>query len=798
MRGALRNCREWKVQMIRWSGEGELLDGVMRRLVRESERFGGCYGFVFNGERGGIVRKEEGLRVEEKEKEKKGEVEGPVTDRVADGAADGVAEGVAAGVADGVAFASAVAGDLAEGSSPLDIDQGPTHNDTGTTVVLTPQPDMSSARIVEVTDDMSTGCSDYLSPDEDSPLFPRVRMSVTDADIAKMIGATLTIDPEEERLGVRTRPSCGKMAIGHQGLNSSPKPDYNRSVSPTENNPDGEGSSSAAFNWIGASESKPALAIEDNMAADNMDATMKDVDSDFQDTPIVPGISVTTPGESSTAIQKQTTQLSKSQKKNQARKQKGYKKPKSKKQKTEHPTADDDADDNSATTSAAAIHNEAFFNPRRQPTRPFNLRDRGTHPPFILTPSPDLMPGTFTNAICHYDTIMTHAILTLTFKLTTPTFDHPDTLRNQILTHFEVGLDGVESIIQGQVVINETAAWKTTVREKRVGKLGQRKEGQVGFDRDLCVKQLAAGHGEGMWIFFAIKWRRTVHDCRGGMGGKWVCFGAPVEALKRRQGESESVNLNDFVDDAGERYVTFRRMDIKFSTGGVPCFDLMYGAENNWDNGVWDKVKNAMATSGCLVSFLYEADAEGVQSRDKRYWGILDKPDVEPFFTEGQTKEIPGLLPGFHTQGDRGLGLAEQGGAGGDILAGKGKGKAAIVEDVNDEDAVDEKGKGKAATVKDVNDEDALGGGGETEREEKADETVTTGAKFRAPTSNEMPPPPSPMKWAFPQGTSSEWQLAKKALEESIKKRKAEDEEEALCARLEKKHLEAVRNGRVE
>lgn len=755
LRGALTNCKMWRVDKTRWSGLGGLIDGVMRRLVAETEGHGGVYGYVLDAESMEVVPKESVQLTEQMLEYAAGAkvVAGKGKERqVDDSAADGVV---------------AVAEKQADGISPMNIDQSPAHDATGTTVVLTPQPSTSAARIVEISDDASTVCSEYLDPEDDSPLtFVKILPEMTDADSG--------------------------MTIDHHGLDCSPQRDDTfPSVSPTEDSLYAEGSSADANDWDGAGESNTVFTTEDGVAPANLDTSMNDVDtttgdidttmhhahSTTQDTALAPGISVTTPGESSTAIQEPTAQLSKAQKKNQARKQKGYKKPKPKKQKTEHSTDDTStastsaANSSAASTSAAALHNAAVDNPSHRPTLPFNLKDRRTHPKSLPTPTPERMPDTFTSSICHHATFLPHAILTLTIKSTAPSFDHPDTLRKHVIAHFEVGLDGVEAIIQGQVSIPESADWKKSVREARLGKIGSTKEGDanIRFDENLCEKQLAAGHGRGMWIFFAIRWRRTVHDVRAGLGGKWVCFGAPVEALKRRQGESEKVNLNHFVEGAEEeRLVEFRRMDIKFSTGGIPCFDLMYGAEKNWNDGVWEKVKRAMATAGCVVSFLYDSDGEDTQLEGGRFWGVLEKPDVEPFFSEGQMKDIPGLLPGFRTQGDRGSGLAAPGG----------------VADL-------EKGKEKAATVAEVDEEDGLGGGGRKEGEK---EGVERKAKGRAANIDGllMPPPPTPVKRTSTQDVNS---MVKKALEERQKKRRAEIEMEVLCARMEKASLEQYEKG---
>ena len=718
LRASLRKCQSYGVSRTRWSGLGGLLDGDMKMLVLESEEHGTFYGNVpLNGQ---LVKIDELIN---KEKNEEGNI--VMEDVVAK-------ESIAKANVEGAEAANVTAShNPEEGISQKSTTQVLSHDDTGTKGVLTPQPGMSAARIVEVTDEMSTGCSEYLAPGEDSD--PGGSSEMTAAESGASTKETFTKNTTET-LGAGVK---GEVVVGKEGHMIGETDDID-SVSSTEDNPNGEGSSSSAFK-TGIGKSMTYMASGHGTAAGNVDVAMTDVDYASQDNPTAPGISVTSPGESSTAVQPSTTQLSKSQKKNQARKKKGYKKSKPKKSKT---SSD-------------------------KPTLPFDLMNRETHPPHIFTPTPEMMPGTFTNAICHHDTFMANPILTLTFKNTTPSLKHPDSLRNQIIAHFEVGLDGVEAIIQGQVSIKETSEWKTNVREKRVGKLGQRKEGDIGFDKELCKKQLEAGHGRGIWIFFAIRWRRTVEDARDGMGGKWVCFGAPVEALKRRWGEYERVDLNLFVDETKKRYGLFQRVDIKFSAGGIPCFDLMYGAEDNWYYGVWDKVKNAMANSGCVVSFLHEPNKMGVKPKDFPHWGILRKPDVGPFFSEGETKEIPGLLPGFQSRGDRGPGLAEQGGDGAGAMIGKGKGKAASVEDIDEEGA--------------------LGGAGGGKKGKKG---------------KKMPPPPRPKRGTSGEQEAHEWDSAKAFLAESQKKQHAEEEMEALCARLEKEEREryeaAVEEGRFE
>ena len=789
LRGALRGWRGWGMCMQRWSGEGGVVDGVVRRVVAEWEGGVRVYGTGFKSER------------VEKGADGKGEVDGKMEVGEDDGKIGGCGKGKEREVEvdrEGVDAAVGGAENLAGGTSPTDTDQHPPNNDTGTTTVLTPQPSASSARIVEVSDDISTGGSEYVSPQEDSPLsFPELRPTMTNDDVFLMLtgGRYLTVDPNEGRPTRRRRSDCGADGSMYDtpAVEDSPEPQYGPKVGDDEDSfsedftlsiggvpydlpttetasaTDNADATMTAGNTNTTDNADATMTTEESTTTtNNADATMIDANSEQQHGPSVPGISITSPsGDSSPAIQKPTTQLSKSQKKNAARKTAGYKKTtKAKKQKTSHAS-------NEASTSTTNLNGTTY-----NPLLPFDPHNRATHPPFTPTPSPETMPQTFTHLISTQPTLLAHAILTLTFVTTTPAPTHPSRPHSHLLAHYEVGLDGVESIIQGEVCVPESGGWRTDVREARVGKVGMRKEGPGGMDAGLCARQLAAGHGRGAWLFFAIKWRRTVRDVREGRGGKWVCFGAPVEALKRREGPTEVVDLNLFrdvveKDEVGERLVEFRRMDVRFSVGGVPCFDLMYGAEDCWNGGVWEKVKGAMASAGCVVSFLYDGQEVGAPKGEKRYWGVLEKEDVGPFFTEGLTEEIPGLLPGFHMQGKRGLGLAEQGtGCVAAPVAEDGKGK----------------GKGKAVTVEDGEEEDVPGGGGEKVEGKAKDVAADPDKKL-------MPPPRSPLEGKFPQEFNGEWDMAKKALEEGQRKWKAEAEIEALCARMEKANLEAYHKG---
>lgn len=163
-----------------------------------------------------------------------------------------------------------------------------------------------------------------------------------------------------------------------------------------------------------------------------------------------------------------------------------------------------------------------------EPTTPQSETDKENMSPtkevphdYPQFPDPQKMAGSFTDAICQYDHFTVRPVLTLTLTDTTPSMVNPAAERTILLKHFEVGLDGVESIVAGEVVIPESLVWTKFVREDRLGKLGTLKNGRGGYSAELEAHQRRCRHGEGRWMFYGIKFKQSRQELKMGQG-KWV------------------------------------------------------------------------------------------------------------------------------------------------------------------------------------------------------------------------------------------------------------------------------------
>ena len=227
-------------------------------------------------------------------------------------------------------------------------------------------------------------------------------------------------------------------------------------------------------------------------------------------------------------------------------------------------------------------------------------------------PQPDNMPNTLTEAICNYIPLEAKSILTLTLERVDPPVPSPTDQRCILLKHFEIGLDGVEGLCQGTARIPETLK-VAAERERRVGKLGTFKQGDGGFYRSLkSAQQKDQQYGKGYWYFFGVKFKQTSRERKLRRGGKWLLFGAPIEAvyhldIKRSQ-ENVAVVLGGGVDKSGTWIkpfeANFKRTHTLFSRGGLAPMDIWQGGED-WDDGVFGDIRAAMANNGLRVGFLY-------------------------------------------------------------------------------------------------------------------------------------------------------------------------------------------------
>lgn len=240
-------------------------------------------------------------------------------------------------------------------------------------------------------------------------------------------------------------------------------------------------------------------------------------------------------------------------------------------------------------------------------------------------PQPEKMPNSLTEAICSYIPLEAKSILTLTLERVDPPVISPIDQRCILLKHFEIGLDGIEGLCQGTVRIPETPEM-TAERERRVGKLGTFKQEDGGFYTSLkCAQRKEQQYGKGYWFFFGVKFKQTGKERKLREGGKWLLFGAPIEAIShldiKRSQENVSIMLGGGVDKSGTVInpfkANFKRTHTLFSRGGLAPMDIWPGGED-WDDEVFKDIRAAMANNGLRVGFLY-ADTQPITLRPKGF-----------------------------------------------------------------------------------------------------------------------------------------------------------------------------------
>lgn len=183
----------------------------------------------------------------------------------------------------------------------------------------------------------------------------------------------------------------------------------------------------------------------------------------------------------------------------------------------------DQVNDDQSMHKTTPHADESRKNQKRKERKPRNLP----------TPQPEDMPGTFTQAICSNKTQFTvRPILALTLETVDPLMRAPRKARNIVLKHFEVGLDGVEGLVSGHVQVPETPE-VTEEREKRLGPLGAYKKGAGGFFHALKKEQREKGLGQGIWLFWGVRFTKMREEKKNRKPAKWLCFGVPLEASSR-------------------------------------------------------------------------------------------------------------------------------------------------------------------------------------------------------------------------------------------------------------------------
>ena len=237
----------------------------------------------------------------------------------------------------------------------------------------------------------------------------------------------------------------------------------------------------------------------------------------------------------------------------------------------------------------------------------------------IAVPEPLYMRSTFTNAIGQQQEFRVIPVLSLSLKDTAPSMLNSSGTRSELLLHLEVGLDGVLAICQGHAKIMESLQWKENVREERLGKLGTVRSGDGGFSKELLDHEIKEGKGQGWWIFFGVSLRQTDAEKANGKGGKWACWGLPMEACSPVTVTKEVAFSGGGKDDEGKdvpkHEINVHRVEFVSSTGGVAAMDLWQGAKD-WKEPAWGRIKDSMAKNGLKASFLVSAKSTEAKTTD--------------------------------------------------------------------------------------------------------------------------------------------------------------------------------------
>lgn len=239
----------------------------------------------------------------------------------------------------------------------------------------------------------------------------------------------------------------------------------------------------------------------------------------------------------------------------------------------------------------------------------FKVKVRTRNP---TVPQPQNMPGSLMEALCNWHHLQSSPILTLTLEDVSVSMLNSKVDRCVLLQHFEVGLDGAEAIIRGQVIVPETVAVKAECRE-RLQKLGTRKVGDGGYFNVLKKAQEDISHGKGWWLFWGVRFKRTKTEGKLREPAKWLFFGAPMDAVdhlavppKQQRTIVLLVGGPGRVGGTVGRYpAEMKRSQLRMCKGGVAPIDIWPGAAD-WQDGVLRKVQDAMADNGLRVTFLFE------------------------------------------------------------------------------------------------------------------------------------------------------------------------------------------------
>ena len=234
------------------------------------------------------------------------------------------------------------------------------------------------------------------------------------------------------------------------------------------------------------------------------------------------------------------------------------------------------------------------------------LKEAGSGRIIPYFPDPENMPGSFTNALCQLTQFVVQPCISLTLTDEEESQHDAKQSMSKMLHHFEIGLDGVEGIIRGQVAIPASREW-TQMADQRLNPLHSIIQGVNRQHARSAASPDLEGYTRPVWVFFGIKFKQSGKEKKKG-SGRWVCFGAPAESFRRCDGGDVQHRVIPLGLQCPEEQPFIRRahvsrLSVRMSAGGPGCMDLYKGAEDYAD-GLWEMVQQKMGRVDLGVTVL--------------------------------------------------------------------------------------------------------------------------------------------------------------------------------------------------
>lgn len=267
--------------------------------------------------------------------------------------------------------------------------------------------------------------------------------------------------------------------------------------------------------------------------------------------------------------------------------------------------------------------------------------------PRVPDPTHPGLKDTLTERMLCWDGFGSKACLTLTLEDTTMEITSPRTPQIVLLHHFEVGLDGVEAICRGQFDVLQTSEVKAD-RDARLGTLGTRKKGDGGMSGALKHTQWDSWYGQGIWVYYGIRFKQTRMEKKLKKGGKWICLGAPYDATSQDQiparQQTQMVSVGGGKDRDGNDAEKFRacvqRTRMIMSKGGVGPVDA-WTSSGAWadEANLVSATKKDMANNALRVTFVFD-DELSLFSNIKSFVAKGPMAKIEGVSTAGHKTDI--------------------------------------------------------------------------------------------------------------------------------------------------------------